>query len=320
MHLDRRDLIIGAAASLAVCAARGAVAQAAIGTLNPLSLVDPEDGRTLPLRVVYPLRGTRLPIILFSHGLYSSKDDYNPILDGWAAHGYVVIAPTHRDSATLGVQRGTFEPRFLPWRMEDMRLILSQLPQVINAVPGLVSRADPTRIAAAGHSLGGLIAQSLSGATYRDSTSGTTIREAGFRVGATVIISGPGVIPGILRPEDFAGLTGPVLVSVGSNDLKQDPNLTGYEWRRQPYDLAPPGDKFLLTLDGADHYLGGNVGRDDLAKDSNTPQYLEAFNLVSRTFLDAYLRDEPRAIRSLRQRSRADQTAHLPPRSKLEAK
>ena len=57
------------------------MAQRSTGTRNPVSLVDPVDGRALPLRIAYPLHGTSVPIVLFSHGLYSSMDEYNPILD-----------------------------------------------------------------------------------------------------------------------------------------------------------------------------------------------------------------------------------------------
>jgi hypothetical protein len=80
-------------------------------------------------------------------------------------------------------------------------------------------------------------------------------------------------------------------VTVGTQDLKQAPDLSGYEWRRQPYDLIAPGRKYLLTLDGADHYLGGIVGRDDLPRSPNAALYLADFNRWSTTFLDAYLRE-----------------------------
>jgi dienelactone hydrolase len=319
-RLNRRALLVGAAASLGACASNPWARAAAVVTRNSVPVVDPVDGRRLQLRIACPSGGTGLPVILFSHGLYSSKDDYDPIVDDWAARGYVVIVPTHRDSVTLGVQRGTFEPRFLAWRMADMRLILRQLPEVLGVIPGLAARADTTRLAATGHSLGGLVAQSLGGTRFRDPVGGEVMTEADSRVRATIIISGPGVMPNIVTAADFAGLQGPVLVSAGSNDLKQDPVLTGYEWRRQPYDLSPPGDKFLLTLTGADHYLGGSVGRDDLVRDANAYAYLDAFGTVSGHFLAGWLRDESPAREWLRQCARADSGDGSPSLARLEAK
>jgi len=254
----------------------------------------------LPVRIAAPKQGRRLPVIVFSHGAYSSKDDYAPILDDWAAHGYVVLAVTHRDSTRLGAVRGKSDPRFMAWRIEDMRLLIDQLDTALTALPGLTSRADPRRLAIAGHSFGGLIAQTLGGATLRDPASGAAVSHQHPAVRAVIIFSGAGPMPPVLQREDFLSLTLPTLVTVGTKDLDQAPGMTGYEWRRLPYDLIAPGNKHLLVLDGADHYLGGIVGRDDLPRSSDAPAYLDAFNAASKLFLDAWLKDDRRASRKLR--------------------
>lgn len=258
-------------------------------------IADPTDSRELPLRVAYPAAGRALPVVLFSHGAFASGEDYDPILDAWAARGYVVIAPTHRDSVRLGVRRGAADPRHFGWRLDDAALILGRLDAVLASVPGLAARADATRIAATGHSFGGLVAQTLGGATYFDPTTGQTVSRTDPRVRAVVVFSGAGTFPPILRNEDFAALRLPALVTVGTEDLAQAPGLSGYAWRRQPWDLAAPGNKYLLTLDGADHYLGGMVGRDDLPKADRGPLYVAAFTEVSAAFLDAFLRGDPAA-------------------------
>jgi len=258
-------------------------------------LTDAADGREIPLRIAYPTSGRNLPILLFSHGAFSSGRDYDPLLDAWARRGYVVIAPTHRDSTSLGNARGSGDPRHFPWRLDDMDLLLRELDRVLATVPGLAARADRRRIAATGHSFGGLIAQTLGGATYFDPATRQAVSRADPRVQAVIIFSGAGTFPPILRGEDFAALRKPALVTVGTDDLPQAPGLTGYAWRRQPWDLAAPGDKYLLTLDGADHYLGGMVGRDDLPRAARGPQYLAAFQQVSANFLDACLRGDTNA-------------------------
>ena len=262
-------------------------------------IADPADGRELPLRIALPTTGRALPVVLFSHGAFSSGEDYDPILDAWAARGYVVIAPTHRDSVRLGVRRGAADPRHFGWRLDDAALILRRLDAVLASVPGLAARADTTRIAATGHSFGGLVAQTLGGATYFDPATGQTVARAEPRVRAVIVFSGAGAFPPILRNQDFAALTLPTLVTVGTDDLAQAPGLSGYAWRRQPWDLAAPGNKYLLSLDGADHYLGGMVGRDDLPKAERGPLYVAAFTQVGAAFLDAFLRDDPVALRSL---------------------
>ncbi len=285
-----------------------------------VSIADPGDGRELPLRVVYPTTGRSLPVVLFSHGAFSSGEDYDPILEAWAARGYVVIAPTHRDSVRLGTRRGAADPRHFAWRLDDAELILGRLDAALGTVPGLAARTDRARIAATGHSFGGLVAQTLGGATYFDPAAGKAVSRADPRVRAVIVFSGAGKFPPMLRNEDFAALTQPTLVTVGTDDLAQVPGLSGYAWRRQPWDLVAPGNKYLLTLDGADHYLGGMVGRGDLARHALGPQHVAAFNRVSAEFLEAFLGGDVAAQRWLEQRVSAvgsPAVAGLPPTAHL---
>ena len=267
------------------------------------TLSDAADGRDIPLRIVYPTTGTRLPVVLFSHGAFSSGRDYDALLDAWAARGYVVLSPTHRDSISLGTKRGGGDPRHFPWRLDDMALLLRDLDGALGKVPGLAPRTDRQRIGATGHSFGGLVAQTLGGATFFDPATGQTLSRAEPRVRAVIVFSGAGTFPPILRREDFAALVKPTLVTVGTDDLPQAPGLSGYEWRRQPWNFAAPGDKYLLTLDGADHYLGGMVGRDDLPRTERGPQLVAAFQQISGAFLDAFLRSDAAAIRWLATRT-----------------
>ncbi len=268
--------------------------------VQQLELRDAAD-RRVPIRVAYPDRGTALPLVLFSHGAYSSKDDYAPILDAWAAYGYVVVAPTHPDSTKMGMKRG--DPaagRTQPQRLVDMKLVVDQWREIEQRVPALQGRVDTRRIAAAGHSYGGWIAQTLGGGTTADPASGATVTTGRDpRVSVVVVFSGPGALPPVLRPEDFRALSVPALVTVGTNDLAMTPGLTGYRLRRQPFDFAPPGDKYLLALRDADHYLGGTVGRDDLPKQPDGPAYVAEFNAVALAFLDAYLKGDAAARRYL---------------------
>jgi len=273
---------------------KAAAASAPI-TITETSLPRSADVAAMPVRIAAPRTGRALPVILFSHGAYSSKDDYSVLLDHWAAHGYVVIAVTHRDSTRLGTTRGGNDPRFMTWRLDDMKQVLDSLPQLLSALPGLVERTDSSKIAATGHSFGGLIAQTLAGATLRDPATGTAVSHRQPTIRAAIIFSGAGAMPPVLGAEDFAALAVPTLVTVGTEDLKQAPNLSGYEWRRQPYDLIPAGQKYLLTLEGADHYLGGSVGRDDLARSAQADDFVAAFQAASTLFLDAWLKDDKAA-------------------------
>lgn len=109
-----------------------------------------------------PESGDNLPVILMSHehGLatfLSSLRGYGPLVDFWAAHGFVVIQPTHLDSPALGLREVDHPEAPLFWRTRatDMHHILDHLDQIEAAVPGLAGRLDRDRIAIARHSLGG---------------------------------------------------------------------------------------------------------------------------------------------------------------------
>lgn len=77
-----------------------------IVSVKPIPLPAPGRGYDLQVRVSAPTAGHELPLIVFSHGFGSSLDGYGPLADFWAAHGFVVIQPTHLDSRTLALPPG----------------------------------------------------------------------------------------------------------------------------------------------------------------------------------------------------------------------
>ena len=271
--------------------------------------------REQPYALIAPTSGERLPIVLFSHGAYSSKDLYLDILRPWAQAGFIVIAPTHADSVSLGTVRGGQNPSFYAWRVADLQAIIDQLPRLLTAAR-LMERADPTRIAATGHSFGGWVAQTRAGATSNDPTGGTVaINEP--RIKMAILHSAAGVMPGLLTNENFNAMKVPVLVTVGTDDLAQMPGLSGYEWRREPFDLLGSRERWLLVQEGADHYLGGRVGRDDLPRSPNAEDYLQDFLWLSTLALRAWLAEDRDAQETLAA-LRSDPTSAVLRRGRLE--
>jgi len=138
-----------------------AAADAAIGaparviSVRPVVLPAPGRGEDLQVRVSAPTTGRDLPIVVFSHGFGFSMDGYGPLVDFWAARGFVVVSPTHLDSVSLGLTPDDPRtPRIWRFRIEDLARVLDEL--------------DRDRIAAAGHSYGATTASALLGERVLD--------------------------------------------------------------------------------------------------------------------------------------------------------
>lgn len=270
-------------------------------SVKPVVLPAPGRGEDLRVRVSAPMIGRELPIIVFSHGFGWSLDGYGPLVDFWAAHGFVVVQPTHLDSRTLSVPPD--DPRTpLMWRfrVEDMKRVLDQLDLIEAAVPGLGGRLDRSRVAAAGHSWGGQTASMLLGARVLDPEDGTGEDLSDARIKAGVLLATPGLGGADLTPfaaehlpfmnPGFADMTTPALVVAGDRD-QSALTVRGPEWFTDPYFLSP-GGKNLLTLFGAEHSLGGIPGYEAKETTDENPEQVALLQHLTWAYLRSALYPE----------------------------
>ena len=238
-------------------------------SVQPVVLLAPGRGEDLQVRVSAPAMGHGLPVVVFSHGFGWSLNGYAPLVDFWAARGFVIMQPTHLDSRTLNV--APHDPRFPKiwrFRVEDLKSILDGLDLIEASVPGLGGRLDRSRVAAAGHSWGGQTASTLLGARVLDSDGVPGEDMSDDRIKAGVLLSTTGKGGADLTPfaaenlpfmnPSFADMTTPTLVIAGDRD-QSALSVRGPDWFTDPYFLSP-GPKSLLTLFGAEHSLGGIPG------------------------------------------------------------
>ncbi|HEY4462742.1 MAG TPA: alpha/beta fold hydrolase, partial [Streptosporangiaceae bacterium] len=187
----------------------GTDATTPIISVRPVTLAAPDRGQDLRVRVTAPTTGRDLPVVVFSHGMTLTMDDYAPLADFWAARGLVVIQPTHLDSLNLAPD----DPRTPPiWRSraDDLTRILDRLGTIEAGVPGLAGRIDRDRIAAAGHSWGAQTASMLAGARVVDADGTPGESMADPRVSAAVLLCLPGIGGADLTPfaaEYFSFMT-----------------------------------------------------------------------------------------------------------------
>ncbi|WP_224391191.1 chlorophyllase [Pseudonocardia sp. ICBG1293] len=279
-------------------------APTAILSYGPVRIDLPHRVRPLELTVSAPVTGTGLPVIVFSHGhgasaFLSSRHGYRPLVDFWAAHGFVVVQPTHLDAGMLGLRDADDPDAPLYWRSRtrDVTDILDHLPTVEADVPGLVGRIDRSRIVAAGHSLGGHTTCLLLGMRVRDPVDGAEVDLRDPRVRAGVVMAAPGIgddladwaathYP-VLRHADFSRMHAPALVVAGTRDL--DPHFSERLGYRSDAYTHSPGPKTLLSVTDGEHMLSGVSGFDVAETTDEDPERVAAVRALAWAYLRSTL-------------------------------
>jgi dienelactone hydrolase len=273
-------------------------------SVKPVVIASPGRGDDLQVRVSAPVTGEGLPVVVFSHGFGWSMEAYGPLADYWAAHGLVIVQPTHLDSRRLGLAPG--DPRTPDiWRIRvsDLTRVLDSLGHIEASVPGLRGRVDRGQIAAAGHSWGAQTASTLLGARVLDADGKPGEDMSDDRVKAGVLLSVTGTGTGLapfavehfpfMRP-DFTAMTTPSLVVAGDHD---DSPLSsrGPDWFTDAYRLSHSA-QHLLTLFGGEHSLGGIAG-DGLAETTDeNPARVALIQQLTTAYLRTALGVDPAAL------------------------
>ncbi|MET8233582.1 chlorophyllase [Micromonospora sp. NPDC005298] len=200
------------------------------------------DGRALPTTLWYPAAGQsggaakrsaaaaegRFPVVMFSHGLGGRPDDYATLLTRWAAAGFVVAAPTF-PKTSRGGDNNVLDVLNQP---ADVSYALTQVLALDGrAGDALRGRLDAERVAAAGHSAGGV------------TTIGLFTAGRDERLDAGVVFAGTALGVGTA----FAGTAAPQLFVHGELD-----EVVEYAAGKAAYDKVP-WPKAMLSLPKGDH-------------------------------------------------------------------
>jgi pimeloyl-ACP methyl ester carboxylesterase len=255
-------------AALAACIFPVMTASAATSEIAPLA------GTTVAVWAPDGRGNERLPVILFSHGVFSCATQSRFLTMGFADAGYLVFAPNHRDSmcdrSRMQIPAnalGSWDDTTFRDRADDLRNLIA----AIRAEPRFAARADFARLALVGHSLGGYTVLGLAGAWPSWKLPGVK----------AVLALSPYVEPYLTRGT-FKLLGAPVMYQGGTRDIPLTPPL------RRPggaYDQSPP-PKFYFEFEGAGHLAW---------QDNGDPSTRDPIFAVSLAFLDHYVKGLPPA-------------------------
>lgn len=109
------------------------------------------------------------------------------------------------------------------------------------------------------------------------------------RISCILPISGQGTGQQGLTATSWSSLSIPMLTMTGS--LDRGAGGQGPDWKREPFDLSPPGDKYFVFIQGANHLSFGG---------SRPGQITDVVKASTLAFWDAYLKEVPTARLSLK--------------------
>jgi predicted dienelactone hydrolase len=187
--------------------------------------------RTLATVVWWPASGGPHPLLVFAHGFALTPADYAPLLRAIASAGYVVAAPIFPLTNTRAL--GGPNEADLINQPRDVSFVITKLLALNGSSSRLRGAVDPSRIAVAGQSDGGITALAVAYDT----------RSRDRRIRAAIIMSGA-------RPAGFGSFPrdGPPLLAMqGTADPLNAPATTA------AYFALAYRPKFLLWLLGASH-------------------------------------------------------------------
>jgi predicted dienelactone hydrolase len=281
----------------------GVAAAGPVQTIQ-LEVIDQRrEDRRIPLKVYLPAQRTAAPVVLYSHGLGGSRETAAFLGEHWSQRGYVAVFIQHpgsdesiwkdvRPIARMRAMRKAANLANFELRVRDVPAVIDMLARC-NADPAhpLSGRIDLTRIGMSGHSFGAVTTQAVSGQTIAAGVAPFT----DARIKAALIMSPSAPRGGATADEAFGAVSIPWLIMTGTDDRAPIGGAT-VSSRLRVYPALPPGSKYELVLDGAEHSAFTERALPFDAKPRN-PNHHRAMLALSTAFWDAYLRDD-RAARA----------------------
>ncbi|MCA1388430.1 acetylhydrolase [Bradyrhizobium sp. IC3123] len=251
-----------AVAVTATLAAPPARAQSAPPAVVDFDWVDPARSRPVPARLHWPADvapGSRVPLIVFSHGLGGSRRGYSYLGRYWSARGVASLHVQHAGSDSslwagnpLAVvdrlQRAAHESEALA-RALDLRFALDRM---LSSPHG--AHVDRRRIMAAGHSYGANTALVAVGA--RVMRDGKWVEARDPRFAAAIVISAPPFYGEPDLASVLSRITVPTLHVTATKDVIQIPGYySPAADRLEVFNAIATPRKLLAVFEGGSHSI-----------------------------------------------------------------
>jgi predicted dienelactone hydrolase len=275
-----------------------AIVQARKAETLDLSVKDAQRGREIPLRVYLPAAKAPAPVVLFSHGLGGSREGSPYLGEHWSARGYVVVFLQHGGSddavwkdippaQRMASMKRAANVQNALLRYRDVSVVIDELERLNkSSASPLAGRMDLKHIGMSGHSFGAGTTQGVSGQRTARGTAPFT----DARITAALAMSPSSPSNGGDPKRAFGGVTIPWLLMTGTKDvaLVGDADVAS---RLAVFPALPPGGKYELVLDGAEHSAFSDRALPGDTEKRN-PNHHRAILAVSTAFWDAWLRED----------------------------
>jgi dienelactone hydrolase len=212
------------------------------------------DGEKIPLRVYSPDTKECPPVAIFSPGAGGTERGYRYIGEGLSRQGWLTLVVGHKESGPGTLRNEVFASGLhegLYKMVTNPDLQRSRLMDIDGALKWVEADCKHPYKVLLGHSMGTDIVMFEAGAANKLGVAGGRDR---FDAYVALSASGPG---SIFADDSWKSIRKPMLILTGTKDK----GLEGtWKWRTRPFEVLPPGCKWLGVINGASHMNFAGIG------------------------------------------------------------